>query len=156
MVPELRDPGYERLGPIGYVVKAGRRETIRRIQNLKVNLSQYHTSNLPHGAIQVTEKDVWIVTYPRSGTTWTQEMVRLLFSLTELHQSSDLSTQIWQILNGLDFEGGSKIDIDKKFFFLDMDWLAPKGITENITACEEALGMICSPTSLFIRNRAIS
>jgi len=104
MVPQLRDPGYERLGPIGYVVKAGRRETIRRIQNLKV-----------------TEKDIWIVTYPRSGTTWTQEM-------------------IWQILNGLDFEGGSKIDIDKKFFFLDMDWLAPKGVTDNITACEEALG----------------
>ena len=41
MVPQLRDPGYERLGPIGYVVKAGRRETIRRIQNLKVNSSQY-------------------------------------------------------------------------------------------------------------------
>ena len=137
MVPELRDPGYERLGPIGYVVKAGRRETIRRIQNLKVNLSQYHTSSLPYAAIQVTEKDIWIVTYPRSGTTWTQEMVRLLFLQTEPH----LSTQIWQILNGLDFEGGSKIDIDKKFFFLDMDWLAPKGISENITGCEEALGI---------------
>ena len=40
MVPELRDPGYERLGPIGYVVKAGRRDTIRRIQNLKVSLSK--------------------------------------------------------------------------------------------------------------------
>ena len=36
MIPQLVDPGYERLGPIGYVVKAGRRETIRRIQNLKV------------------------------------------------------------------------------------------------------------------------
>ena len=35
MIPQLVDPGYERLGPIGYVVKAGRRETIRRIQNLK-------------------------------------------------------------------------------------------------------------------------
>lgn len=38
MIPQLVDPGYERLGPIGYVVKAGRRETIRRIQNLKVAL----------------------------------------------------------------------------------------------------------------------
>ena len=38
MIPQLVDPGYERLGPIGYVVKAGRRETIRRIQDLKVAL----------------------------------------------------------------------------------------------------------------------
>ena len=53
---------------------------------------------------------------------------------------NNLSTQIWQILNDLDFEGGSKIDIDKKFFFLDMDWLGSKGLTENITACERALG----------------
>ena len=55
-------------------------------------------------------------------------------------QAFHLSTQIWQILNDLDFEGGSKIDIDKKFFFLDMDWLGSKGMTENITACERALG----------------
>ena len=88
MVPQLREPGYERLGPIGYVVKAGRRETIRRIQNLKVNSSQYHTCDLPHGAIQVTEKDIWIVTYPRSGTTWTQEMVRLLFFVVDRFASN--------------------------------------------------------------------
>ena len=47
MVPELRDPGYERLGPIGYVVKAGRRETIRRIQNLKVSLSKCQLTAFP-------------------------------------------------------------------------------------------------------------
>ena len=81
----------------------------------------------------------------------------LFLLLTDLPQTSDLSTtQIWQILNGLDFEGGSKIDIDKKFFFLDMDWLAPKGITENITACEEALGINCLQNLFsFIRSRAI-
>ena len=56
-------------------------------------------------------------------------------------------TQIWHILNGLDFEGGRKIDIDQKFFFLDMDWLGPKGMTENITACEQALG---NSTAAFI------
>ena len=33
-----------------YVVKAGRREVIRRIQGL-----------------EVTKEDIWVVTYPRSG-----------------------------------------------------------------------------------------
>ena len=97
------------------------------------------TDSLSYLAIQVTEKDIWIVTYPRSGTTWTQEMVGFL-CLGLKHLAFHLSTQIWQILNDLDFEGGSKIDIDKKFFFLDMDWLGSKGMTENITACERALG----------------
>ena len=47
------------------------------------------------------------------------------------------NTQIWSILNDLDFETAQKTDIDKKFFFLDMDWL---GGSTNISACEEALG----------------
>ena len=52
----------------------------------------------PYVAIQVTEKDIWIVTYPRSGTTWTQEMVSLLFSKTKKPQSSfhpDLANSQW-------------------------------------------------------------
>jgi len=101
LVPGLVSPGYERLGPIGYVVKAGKREVIRRIQNL-----------------EVTKEDIWVVTYPRSGTTWTQEM-------------------IWNILNGCNFDSAKKVDIDQKFFFLDMDWL---GDSEYITACEAAKG----------------
>jgi hypothetical protein len=37
-VPGLGSPGQERLGPSGYMVKAGRRETVRRIQQLQVLL----------------------------------------------------------------------------------------------------------------------
>ena len=54
--------------------------------------------------MEVTENDIWVVTYPRSGTTWTQEMV-------------------WNIVNDLDFEKAKKTDIDVKFFFLDMDFI---------------------------------
>jgi len=79
--------GFERVGPHGFVSVKGGQEVIKRIYRM-----------------EVTEKDIWVVTYPRSGTTWTQEMV-------------------WNILNNLDFERARKTDIDEKFFFLDMDIL---------------------------------
>eukprot|EP00091_Calanus_sinicus_P011180 TRINITY_DN25397_c0_g1_i1.p1 TRINITY_DN25397_c0_g1~~TRINITY_DN25397_c0_g1_i1.p1 ORF type:complete len:318 (-),score=121.60 TRINITY_DN25397_c0_g1_i1:101-1030(-) len=79
--------GFERVGPHRFVAVKGGQQVFKRIYNM-----------------EVTEKDIWVVTYPRSGTTWTQEMV-------------------WNIVNNLDFERAKKTDIDEKFFFLDMDCL---------------------------------
>ena len=39
--------------------------------------------------MSVRPDDVWVVTYPKCGTTWTQEMV-------------------WQIAHGVDLVGGKK------------------------------------------------
>ena len=66
------------MGPHQFVAPKGGQDVIKRIYNMKV-----------------TEKDIWVVTYPRSGTTWTQEMV-------------------WNILNNLDFERAMKTDIDEE------------------------------------------
>ncbi|CAG9808187.1 unnamed protein product [Chironomus riparius] len=44
--------------------------------------------------------DVWICTYPRSGTTWTQEM-------------------IWLICNDLDYETARKITLNERFPFFE-------------------------------------
>lgn len=44
--------------------------------------------------------DVFICTYPRSGTTWSQEM-------------------IWLLCNDLDYETASKISINHRFPFLE-------------------------------------
>jgi hypothetical protein len=44
--------------------------------------------------------DVWICTYPRSGTTWTQEM-------------------IWLICNDLDYETARKITLHERFPFFE-------------------------------------
>ena len=43
----------------------------------------------------VRPSDVWVVTYPKCGTTWTQEMV-------------------WQVANKIDMEGG-KVDLGERF-----------------------------------------
>jgi len=53
--------------------------------------------------MEVRDDDVWVVTYPKCGTTWTQEMV-------------------WQIANKVDLEGG-KVDLFQRFPFLEFDSL---------------------------------
>lgn len=49
---------------------------------------------------KVRSDDTWVVTFPRSGTTWTQELV-------------------WLISNNLDFETAKKINLDDRFPFLE-------------------------------------
>ncbi|KAL1376097.1 hypothetical protein pipiens_004507 [Culex pipiens pipiens] len=50
---------------------------------------------------QVFEDDVWVVTFPKCGTTWTQEMV-------------------WLLNNGLNFERARKLSLDERFPFLEL------------------------------------
>jgi len=55
--------------------------------------------------MKVRENDIWVVTYPKCGTTWTQEMV-------------------WQIVNKCDFDGG-KVPLCTmgRFPFLELETL---------------------------------
>lgn len=49
---------------------------------------------------EVFNDDVWIVTFPKCGTTWTQEM-------------------IWMLNNNLDYETDKKVTLDERFPFLE-------------------------------------
>ncbi|KAJ3640724.1 hypothetical protein Zmor_027268 [Zophobas morio] len=51
--------------------------------------------------LKVNEEDIWVCTFPKCGTTWTQEMV-------------------WLIANNLDFETAKKVNLDQRFPFLEM------------------------------------
>lgn len=51
----------------------------------------------------VRPDDVWVVTFPKCGTTWTQEMV-------------------WQVANNCDFERG-KVNLTSRFPFLEFETL---------------------------------
>ncbi|XP_022902177.2 luciferin sulfotransferase-like [Onthophagus taurus] len=52
---------------------------------------------------EVRNEDIWVTSYPKAGTTWTQEMV-------------------WLIANDLDYEG-AKVDLDYRFPFIEMNCL---------------------------------
>lgn len=50
--------------------------------------------------LKVYEDDIWIISYPKCGSTWAQEA-------------------IWQIMNNLDFDGGGKVPLNIRIGFLE-------------------------------------
>ncbi|XP_058118163.1 luciferin sulfotransferase-like [Anopheles ziemanni] len=55
----------------------------------------------PIQQITVYEDDVWVITFPKCGTTWTQEMV-------------------WLLNNGLDYDRAGKLSLEDRFPFLEL------------------------------------
>ncbi|XP_049794992.1 luciferin sulfotransferase-like [Schistocerca nitens] len=55
--------------------------------------------------LEVKPDDVWVVTFPKSGTTWTQELV-------------------WLLMNGLNFEQAKRTHLTDRFPFLELSSLA--------------------------------
>ncbi|ETN60369.1 sulfotransferase (sult) [Anopheles darlingi] len=64
---------------------------------------------------QVYEDDVWIVTFPKCGTTWTQEMV-------------------WLIDNALDYQTARDININTRSVFLEIGAVADRIPVDTVTA----------------------
>ena len=82
-------------------------------------------------AMPVKESDVWVITQPKCGTTWTQEMVRNITNIAKILQNI-LSQQVWQIANNVDIEGG-KVLLGTRFPFLEFDTLLTKDFGEGKT-----------------------
>uniref|UniRef100_R4G4B4 Putative sulfotransferase n=1 Tax=Rhodnius prolixus TaxID=13249 RepID=R4G4B4_RHOPR len=72
---------------------------------------------------EVRPDDVWVITFPKCGTTWTQEMV-------------------WLIGNGFDFKTAKEIVLYKRFVF--MEYNAIGGVMEGVE-CLPALDNMTSP-----------
>jgi hypothetical protein len=62
--------------------------------------SKYKEAGKHFYNFQSRPDDVWVATYPRSGTTWTQELV-------------------WLINNDLDYETASKVQLTERFPFFE-------------------------------------
>ncbi|KAM7350263.1 sulfotransferase 4 [Cochliomyia hominivorax] len=62
---------------------------------------------------QARPSDIWVVTFPRSGTTWTQELV-------------------WLLANNLDFEKARKIPLTQRFPFFEFHLFMHPAIKEEL------------------------
>ena len=61
---------------------------------------------------ELRDDDIWIVTYPKSGTTWTQELV-------------------WMLVNDVDIEKG-RVPLAKRSPFIEVDCLFTKDILKSL------------------------
>ncbi|XP_070498419.1 luciferin sulfotransferase-like [Chironomus tepperi] len=67
--------------------------------------------------MEIFEDDVWVVTYPKCGTTWTQEM-------------------IWMLNNNLDYETASKIVLEQRYPFLEVSSILKGYPTDKVEICK--------------------
>ncbi|PZC82235.1 sulfotransferase 1E1 [Helicoverpa armigera] len=87
---------FVKCGPNGYVMPGAFRKHAEDIYNM-----------------QVRPDDVWVITFPRSGTTWIQEMV-------------------WLVENNLNFEAAKKSPLYKRFPMLETTSQIPEVAFELI------------------------
>ncbi|XP_071445873.1 sulfotransferase 1E1-like [Hetaerina americana] len=108
--------GYYHVGPKKYLLN-----------------SKYVKEAAGYYNLEVRPDDVWVVTYPRSGTTWTQEMV-------------------WLLNNNFDYDRALKERLNQRFPYLEISTLVSEGFQKEIVEfnnhdpeCIEALEKMCEP-----------
>ncbi|GAB0097677.1 hypothetical protein DMENIID0001_133420 [Sergentomyia squamirostris] len=72
---------------------------------------------------QVRADDIWVISQPKSGTTWTQEMV-------------------WMINNDLNYDQARKINQDERFPFLEIATIFPPHCNIELDSIEKCDRMI--------------
>ncbi|XP_026329425.1 estrogen sulfotransferase-like [Hyposmocoma kahamanoa] len=90
------ESAYVRIGPKQYFMPRSYKEEAANIYNMSVR-----------------SDDIFIVTYPRTGTTWTSEM-------------------IWLIENNLDYEAAAAVPLVKRFPYMDFQTLFNEVQTKRI------------------------
>lgn len=61
---------------------------------------QYQTQAEAFANFKVREDDIWIVTYPKCGTTWAQEMT-------------------WMLVNDMNFDEANSVDLTERSIFFE-------------------------------------
>uniref|UniRef100_A0AAR5QBG4 Sulfotransferase domain-containing protein n=1 Tax=Dendroctonus ponderosae TaxID=77166 RepID=A0AAR5QBG4_DENPD len=87
--------GFVEVGPKKWVFPSGYTKAAQSIYNFKLR-----------------SDDVFVATFPRSGTTWTQEMV-------------------WLLCNNLDFQTAAKVPLNDRFKFLEFSCFIHEKVKEE-------------------------
>jgi len=90
--------GFVKFQPSGQVLPRG-------FASIQKDLNQF----------TVREDDIWVVSFPKCGTTWMQEM-------------------IWNIVNDLDFATAKSVDLEKRVPFLELSGILGASFTKLIAA----------------------
>ena len=75
--------------------------------------------------LSVRDDDVWISSFPKCGTTWTQEMV-------------------WNIVNSLDFKTAKTTSLEERVPFLELTALTETRHMENVKEKVAGTGLLNS------------
>ncbi|XP_073819763.1 sulfotransferase 1E1-like [Musca autumnalis] len=67
--------------------------------------------------VEVYDDDVWIVTLPKCGTTWMQEL-------------------LWLVMNDYDFETAKNIDLEKRSPFMEFDYIFHRDLERSLKPVE--------------------
>jgi len=103
------EEGFMRVQPSGFIYPTVMQQYIDRIKKFEVK-----------------DDDIWICTFPKCGTTWTQEMV-------------------WCLMNNLDFDKSKQIDLDIRTIFLEWKGLLSPGRTSSIADQIDLAAALPSP-----------
>ena len=87
---------------------------IIKISNFKVFPRRYLEIEKDIGSFDVRDDDIWISSFPKCGTTWTQEMV-------------------WNIVNNLDFEAARATTLDERIPFLELEGLFDEKVLSGMS-----------------------
>ncbi|XP_049944053.1 luciferin sulfotransferase-like [Schistocerca serialis cubense] len=99
------DEGYVKISPPGHVQPAGFMDDLPKILDF-----------------QVRPDDVWVVTFPKCGTTWSQELV-------------------WLLMNDLDFDQAKKVPLIDRFPFLEVSAIIPQAVKKPPHSLDVVGGM---------------
>ena len=83
--------------------------------------------------MEVLEEDIWISSFPKCGTTWTQEMV-------------------WNIVNDLDFERAKSEKLDKRIPFVELTAITEDRHFDNFTPEEKSVNATLVASVDFCKN----
>lgn len=81
--------------------------------------------------LEVRPDDVWVITYPKCGTTWTEEMV-------------------WLIANNCDFKKAKEIELGERFIMVELGAFTDSGILGDTISQVENL-----PSPRFIKSHLL-